>query len=86
MTFSGGSALTFLESLDAAGRNRGQGEAAGGGGRTGSDGGGGGADNAGNESRGVDDRGGAEGEKPHIIYHISGEDMGENVHKESGKC
>ncbi|XP_037780160.1 sialin-like [Penaeus monodon] len=83
MTFSGGSALTFLESLDAAGRNRGQGEAAGGGGRTGSDGGGGGADNAGNESRGVDDRGGAEGEKPHIIYHISGEDMGENVHKES---
>ncbi|ROT69372.1 putative sialin-like [Penaeus vannamei] len=31
----------------------------------------------------VDDPDGAEGEKTHGIYHISGEDTGENVHKEA---
>lgn len=82
MTFSGGSALSLLETLDSSGTNGGQGGAAGGGG-IGSDGGGG-ANNAGYKSR-VDDPDGAEGEKTHGIYHISGEDTGENVHKEAGQ-
>ncbi|XP_042886011.1 sialin-like isoform X2 [Penaeus japonicus] len=78
MTFSGGSALALLETLDDPSRSGGRGGAAGGGaGREGTD-------NAGRGSSGISTRGGAAGEKAEGIFHISGDDTGDIVNKESG--